>query len=69
MLRIQSDQDVLNHLAELVSKSSYREVGESLGFSGPFIYRVLGGKKDLTEKLAGALGFERIPRGWVQKEK
>jgi hypothetical protein len=69
MGRTLDDEHLIRHLGALVSASSYRKIGELLGFNASFIFRVLSGRNQLTEKLGDALGYEPAPRGWKKKGK
>lgn len=66
------DAAVRASLAKVVEREGLRGAARELGFSAPFVGDVLHGRRNLTETLGNALGFELLPppptpaRVWVR---
>lgn len=60
--KIASAQDLVRMLWERVDASSQKEVAASLEISKPFLNDVLHGRRNITNRVASRLGFERVFR-------
>jgi hypothetical protein len=64
-----TEEYVMQRLHALVSIKSMRKAGAQLGFDAGFICNVLKGNKPLSEDLALALGFEKLPDAYISKRR
>ena len=61
-----TDQQIIETLKSAVAKAGSQSAWATAhGFSRSFICDVLAGTRDVTDRLATALGFERA-RGWIK---
>jgi plasmid maintenance system antidote protein VapI len=58
-MKTYSADEILNLLRLRVENRTQKEVAATLGFTPQFLNDVLAGRRDLTDNLALALGFER----------
>lgn len=59
MEKLYSDEDLLETLWERVRESSQLAVSQQLGVAPSFLNDVLHGRRDMTERVAAAMGYKR----------
>ncbi len=66
-MRSYTEAQLLNSLREAIRAKTQRQLAAELGFTPQFINDVLKGRREFTENLANALGFEKLPDRFVRQ--
>ena len=69
MAQSYTPEQVLLDLRRRIAGSTQADVARSLGFAPAFICDVTMGRRDLTDRLARALGYDRQPDRYVKVSK
>lgn len=56
-----TDQDLIGILESRVAQDGLRPTARALGFSAPLVQDVINGRRGVSERMAGTLGFLQIP--------
>jgi transcriptional regulator with XRE-family HTH domain len=66
-MRRYTESQVLNHLRDLVRwPVTQAEVAKRFGLSSAYISSALKGNEGVSERLAKALGFKKVPDAYVK---
>lgn len=60
MSKTLNDEELLDLLRKLVKQSSQKQVSADLGVSRAFLNDILHGRRSMTERIAAAMGYQRL---------
>lgn len=60
--------DLKAMLLTRTTMSTQKRVASDLGVSAQFLNDVIAGRRDISENLANALGFTKLPNAYIRKQ-